>query len=52
MNDFITDQLDYQKFLASKMAIPKPVGIDVSIDKINKLLYHFQTSVVQVETSK
>jgi len=44
----LTDTLDdYQQFLSTKMAVPKPVGIDVSADKINPKLYLFQRDIVR-----
>lgn len=44
----LTDTLDdYQQFLSSKMAIPKPVGIDVHPRQINPKLYHFQADIVR-----
>jgi len=39
--------VDYQQFLSTKMAIPKPVGIIVPADRINRALYLFQRDSVR-----
>ncbi len=38
---------DYHQFLSTKMAVPKPVGIDVHPRQINPKLYHFQQDIVR-----
>ncbi len=44
----LTDSLnDYQQFLSTKLAIPKPVGIEVSPEKINPKLFSFQRDIVR-----
>lgn len=39
---------DYDQFLSTKMAVPKPVGIDVPADKINAKLFKFQNAVTRL----
>jgi len=44
----LTDTIDdYQQFLSTKMAVPKPVGIDVHPRQINFKLYRFQQDIVR-----
>lgn len=43
----LTSDSDYQQFLSTKMAVPKPVGIDVHPRQINPKLYHFQADIVR-----
>ncbi len=41
------DLTDYQQFLSTKMATPKPVGFDVPPQRINRKLYLFQRDIVR-----
>lgn len=38
---------DYTEFLSTKMAVPKPVGIQVATEQINPKLYLFQRDIVR-----
>lgn len=44
----LADNLDdYQQFLSTKLAVPKPVGIDVPAERINAKLFAFQRDIVR-----
>lgn len=43
----LTSDSDYQQFLSTKMAVPKPVGIDVPIEDISLTGFLFQRHIVR-----